>query len=102
MCFQLLSMDIFATAHMSLLRQLATKQLLHQGTRSLTVEINFDDPRWRLKERATTLFQRHGQKLGYDYAEAERMVKYVIETKEGPHGPSNEGSIRSEGTEGHG
>jgi hypothetical protein len=64
--------------------------------------INFDDPKWRLKERATALFQRHGQKLGYDYAEAERMVKYVIETKEGPHGPSDESSIRSESPEGHG
>ena len=45
------------------------------------MEIDFDDPKWRLKARATALFQRHGSNLGFDYAEAERMVKNVIETK---------------------
>ena len=48
------------------------------------MEIDFDDPKWRLKARATALFQRHGSNLGFDYAEAERMVKNVIETKEQP------------------
>ena len=66
------------------------------------MEIDFDNPKWRLKARATTLFQRHGSNLGFDYAEAERMVKNVIETKEGPHEVNLGGSNGNRSALGHG
>jgi hypothetical protein len=46
--------------------------------------IDFNDPKWRMEERVQNILQRHGKNLNFDRAEAERMVKYVIETKEQP------------------
>jgi hypothetical protein len=43
--------------------------------------IDFADPKWNLAERIKRQQDRHG----LTYAEAEALVKKVIEEKEGPH-----------------
>lgn len=42
--------------------------------------LDLNDPRWRFSERVQNLMNR-----GRTREEAEQIVKYVIETKEGPH-----------------
>ena len=49
--------------------------------------IDYSDPKWRLKERVDRLVNR-----GHSKENAEVMVKYVIETKEGPHEQPNQTS----------
>ena len=43
--------------------------------------VDFSEPRWRLEARVKRPMDMHA----LPREEAERMVKYVIETKEGPH-----------------
>ena len=38
------------------------------------MEIDFDDPKWRLKARATALFQRHGSNLACKDFVAKKIV----------------------------
>lgn len=43
------------------------------------IDIDFTDPRWRFEERVVNLVNK-----GTSREEAERVVRYVIETKEQP------------------